>query len=62
MIQQIKAFFTPAHVKLLIAFVFIYLGTVFPAQAVLCNLIAGYLGCNMVVSAGIAYGKSFEGK
>jgi hypothetical protein len=58
MIQEIKDFFTnPAHIKLIVAFVVIYIGTVFPAQAELCNLIAAYLGVNIVVSGAIADAK-----
>jgi hypothetical protein len=53
-IDEIKSFFTEVHIRLLIGFVFLFIGTCYPSYATICNLIAGYLGCTILVSGGKA--------
>ena len=54
-IENIKAFFTdPTHLRLLGAFIVVYIGLTFPQYQTLCNMIAYYLGATIVVTAGRA--------
>lgn len=48
----IKSIFTPANIKFVIAAILVYLGTLFPQYQVIANMIAGFLGYNIVITTG----------
>jgi len=51
---NLKQLISDSHFRLALAFIVVFIGTVYKPLATVCNLLASYLGCTIVVSAGKA--------